>query len=88
MSGKLTLKDIDVLKSIAKKPPSKFKFKSKFIYVGTEEQVEETFRLRFLYNEPPSKIARKLKVPPDKMRELIIAATYWGLGFRDGYKKD
>jgi hypothetical protein len=86
MTDKLTLKDIDALKALAKKPAGKIK--TTFVYVGTEEQVEETFRLRFLYKWPPSRIARKLKVSSDKMHELLIAATYWGLGFRDGRGKN
>lgn len=61
-------------------------YKSFFFLVGTEEQVEEVFRLRFLYRKPPSFIQRKLKLTKEQYRDLLIAATYWGLGFKDGYR--
>lgn len=60
------------------------KTRFRFIDAGSDEEVEEVFRLRYLYGLTPSKIARKLRISKERTRELMIAATYWGKGYRDG----
>lgn len=59
---------------------------SPILLVGTDEEVEDVFRQRLLYGKSPSQIARKLKISRERARDLRIAATYWGSGFRDGCK--
>ncbi len=56
----------------------------RIIKAGTDEEVEEVMRLRLIYGHAPSRIARRLKLPAQRVRELIIAGTYYGLGLVDG----
>lgn len=60
---------------------------SNLVKVAGDEFVEEVFRLRLLYGYSIPRIARKLNISEHKARELAIAASYWGLGFKDGWGK-
>jgi hypothetical protein len=60
---------------------------SRLIKVGTDAELEEVMRLRLVYGRTPSQIAKRLKIPASRTRELIIAATYYGLGLSDGQKR-
>lgn len=61
--------------------------KSRTIKVGTDAELEEVMRMRFIYGRTPSQIGKRLKLSADRVRELIIAATYYGLGLSEGRKK-
>lgn len=60
---------------------------TRVIKVGTDAELEEVMRMRFIYGRTPSQIGKRLKLSASQVRELIIAGTYYGLGLSDGQKK-
>jgi hypothetical protein len=72
------------MKSNSKQTSVGTKPRSRLTKVGTDEEVSEVMRLRLIRGHTPSQIAKRLKIAPDRVQELLIAATYYGLGLADG----